>query len=295
MDALLIVDKPAGLTSADVVRVVRRRWRRKTGHLGTLDPFATGVLPVCLGEATKLAPFLGDADKAYRGTIRLGVGTDTGDPTGAVLATAPVPRVDPQALETVAARFVGEIEQTPPMYSAVKRAGVPLYRLARQGLVVDRAPRRVRIMSLVLRGGPQPDILDFTIECSKGTYVRVVAEEVARALGTVGHLASLRRTRFGGFTEQQAVTLTAAEEGAVTPLGLREALHPLPELLLDAEGARRARQGYVPLLSALPAGQPGDLVKLVGPDGHLAAVVTADARGRWRFARVFDAAPGTSG
>jgi len=292
VDGLLIVDKPAGVTSADVVRVVKGRLRCKTGHLGTLDPFATGVLPLCLGEATKIAQFLNTADKAYTGTIRLGVRTDTGDLTGAVVATAAVPALDAARLAAVARDFTGEMEQTPPMYSAVKIGGTPLYKLARQGVVIEREARCVHVATFALTPGAAPDEIDFVIHCSKGTYVRVVAEEVAVALGSVGHLTALRRTRFGTFGLEDAVPLERVETGAVHCVGLCEALCELREIRLDPEQARRARHGYAPLLAPLAPGKAAEAAKLVDPAGGLAAVILADADGRWRFARVFPAPNG---
>lgn len=287
MDGLLIVDKPAGMTSADVVRVAKRSLRSKTGHLGTLDPFATGVLPLCLGVATRIAQFLNTADKAYSGTIRLGVRTDTGDHTGRVTETASVPSIEPVRLRSVARSLTGEILQTPPMYSAVKVEGTPLYKLARRGVAVDRAPRRVRVSAFDLVPGALVDRLDFAIECSKGTYVRVIAEDVAKALGSVGHLTALRRTRFGPFGLEGAASLAEVEAGRVRCLGLREALHGLREFRLEAEPARRARHGYAPVLGLLGAGTPAEVAVLVDPAGELAAVIIAGSDGRWTFGRVF--------
>jgi len=285
MDGLLIVDKPQGMTSADVVRVVKRRLHCKTGHLGTLDPFASGVLPLCLGEGTKVAQFLNTADKAYTGTIRLGRGTDTGDLTGTVTEMAPLPEVSAGQLEQVAAQFLGERLQTPPMYSAIKRGGMPLYKLARQGIEVERAPRRVRIdrLELCLQAA---GAIGFSVACSKGTYIRVLAQEVAGMLQSVGHLEVLRRTRFGSFSIEEATTLEAWEHGAGTILGVRESLRDLREIQLDALAAARVHRGDTLLLTALPPGQPNEIAKLLGPGGDVVAVVAMAPRS-WRFARVF--------
>lgn len=287
MDGLLIVDKPAGITSAEVVRVAKRRLRCKTGHLGTLDPFATGVLPLCLGAATKIAQFLNTADKAYTGTICLGVRTDTGDLTGAVIDRAAVPPLDPARLAVAARACAGDVDQTPPMYSAIKVGGTPLYKLARRGVVVAREVRRVHIGSLDLTLGDVPDRIDFAIHCSKGTYVRVVAEQVAEALGTLGHLTALRRTRFGPFGLEAAVSLEVVEAGTARCIGLRDALSGVREIRLDREQSRRARQGFTPLLTTVAPGAPGEVATLVDPLGDLAAVVIMDAAAGWRFARVF--------
>jgi len=293
MDGLLIVNKPEGLTSAEVVRIAKRRLRCKVGHLGTLDPFASGVLPLCLDAGTKIAQFLNTADKGYSGIIRLGSETETGDPTGTVTQTAPVPTLTAVQLEAVALRLHGELVQTPPMYSALKRQGTPLYKLARQGIVVDREPRRVRIDALRLLDDVDGRIC-FDVACSKGTYVRVLAQQIAAALGTVGHLERLRRTRFGQFRLGDAVSMDTLVHGAVAPLGLRASLGHLREIILDASAARRAQQGYEPLLETIGPGARGETVKLVGPSGELAAVATVDEDGRWRFARVFSDGPRAS-
>lgn len=288
MDAhgLLLIDKPQGLTSADVVRAVKRRLQSKTGHLGTLDPFATGVLPVCVGEATKIAQFLNAAHKEYTGVIRLGQQTDTGDPTGTVVSSAPVPPLTAERLAAVAQQLCGAIEQVPPMYSAIKHQGTPLYKLARRGIAVDRAPRQVEITALHLTVHDDA-ALAFVVSCSKGTYIRTLAEQIATALGTVAHLESLRRTRFGDFRLEQALTLEAFERGAAPLISLRQALAHLREICLDAAAAQRARQGYEPLLGAFDAGATEEAAKLVGPAGELAAVIVSDGHGRWRFGRVF--------
>lgn len=283
---LLIIDKPMGMTSAEVVRVVKQRLHCKTGHLGTLDPFATGVLPLCLGEATKVAQFLNDADKEYVGIIRLGQQTDTGDLTGTVIATAAVPEVSPEDLSRVAERFRGVSTQIPPMYSAVKQRGTPLYKLARRGISVAREPRAVEITALELssRGDGR---LAFRVVCSKGTYVRVLAEHIAAALGSVGHLQVLRRSRFGQFGVEDATTLEALSTGGSRLIGLREALRHLPEIRLDATAAQRARQGYEPLLLGMSWPARSDAAKLIDPQGQLAAVVVTDASGHRRFGRIF--------
>lgn len=285
MDGLLIVDKPEGLTSAEVVRIIKQRLRCKTGHLGTLDPFASGILPLCLGEGTKIAQFLNTADKEYVGLIRLGSETDTGDPTGTVTATAPVPRLGSAELERAAEQFTGDLLQTPPMYSAVKRQGIPLYKLARQGIAVERQPRQVRIDALRLTN--QSDgLIACTVSCSKGTYIRVLAQQIAVSLGSVGHLEKLRRVRVGRFGLDQAIVLN--EMSCRPPvIGLRDALSHLREIQMDVRALERARQGYAPLLESLPPGSKGETAKLVGADGDLSAVIVMDAAGRWRFARVF--------
>jgi tRNA pseudouridine55 synthase len=254
MDGILLIDKPAGISSADVVRQIKRRTGGKVGHLGTLDPFATGVLPLCLGEATKIAQFLNTADKRYEGVIQLGWATDTGDCTGARGPAAPVPDLAGVDLDALARRFLGEQLQTPPMYSALKRDGVPLYRLARQGIEVERSARPVRIDCLVLRADG-PSRLRFNVACSKGTYIRVLAEEIGRALGSAAHLDALRRLGFGSFDIADAVTVDGWSPGsAAGVLTLRQALVHLPAVRLDAKAAEAARQGKVWVLRTVAPG-----------------------------------------
>lgn len=289
MDGLLVVDKPVGLTSAEVVRRVKRWTRSKTGHLGTLDPFASGVLPLCLGEGTKIAAFLNQADKEYSGIIRLGARTDTGDPTGTVVAEAALPAdLSPARLTQVAASFLGAQLQVPPMYSALKRDGQPLYRLARQGIEVEREARAVRFDACAVEA-VGPNELHFRVACSKGTYIRVWAEDFAAQLSTVAHLTQLRRTRFGPFRIDQAMTL-AEIESEVGPrlLPVRVALAEVPEITLSASESLRAVQGFEPLLGRLAwPREAGDVAKLVNPDGKVAAIIVRSAAGEARYGRVF--------
>jgi len=288
MDGILLVDKPEGMTSAAVVREVKRTLRCKVGHLGTLDPFASGLLPLCLGEGTKIAQFLNAADKAYEGVVRLGTRTDSGDRTGRPVEQSPLPPGLSQArCDLVAASFLGARLQVPPMYSAIKREGVPLYRLARQGVDVEREPRAVRVDALEL--APVDDSrLRLRLECSKGTYVRVLAEEIGAALGTRAHLESLRRTRFGRFRLAAAIALPVSCEAAATALiPPRQALDDVPEASVDAALASRIQRGQMAALRDLARpGQAGSALKVIGPDGALLAVVTADGARNWQFARV---------
>ncbi|MGH7785648.1 MAG: tRNA pseudouridine(55) synthase TruB [Candidatus Binatia bacterium] len=284
MNALLLIDKPDGLTSAEVVRRVKRRLTVKVGHLGTLDPFATGLLPLCLGEATKIAQFLNTADKRYEGVIRLGWSTNTGDRTGERLRQAPVPSLAAAALAAVAAGLTGEHLQQPPMYSAIKRDGVPLYRLARRGVEVEREARPVRIASLQLEAIAD-DRLRCVVACSKGTYIRVLAEDIGRALGTEAHLDSLRRTGFGRFSIEQAVPLDGWEPDRGAGLvGLREALADVPTVVLDGEAVAAVRQGKAWVLGRIGP-QTDNTVLLVEATGELAAVAVR-AGDAWAYARV---------
>jgi tRNA pseudouridine55 synthase len=285
MNGILIVDKPKGLTSAEVVRRVKGRTRRKVGHLGTLDPFATGVLPVCVGEATKIAQFLNSADKSYEGVIRLGTATDSGDATGAVTRDAPVPNLDQRMIDEMTERFIGDILQKPPMYSALKRDGVPLYKLARQGIEVERTPRRIRIHDLRLELADEAT-LRFRVDCSKGTYIRVLAEDLGGDLGTVAHVETLCRTRFGPFRLQQAGPVRCLESASESDLiGVRQALAHLPSCSLDQRAAEAARCGQAWVLAAMEGVGEAELATLVDPDDEVAAVVVRKG-GQWRFGRV---------
>jgi tRNA pseudouridine55 synthase len=207
MDGVLVIDKPSGPTSFDVVRQVRSLLKlKKVGHTGTLDPMATGVLPLCLGEATKVAGFITEGDKAYDATVRLGAETDTQDAQGQVTAQAPVPPLTPALLESALARFRGSFDQVPPMYSAVKVAGKRLYELARAGEEVERAARHVTVYELVLRDY-SADRLQLSVRCSKGFFVRTLAFDLGRALGCGAHLEALRRTHSGPFTLARSLPL----------------------------------------------------------------------------------------
>lgn len=288
MNGILLLDKPEGMSSAAAVRDVKRVVGGKLGHLGTLDPFASGLLPLCLGEGTKIAQFLNTAKKGYVGVVRLGARTDTGDRTGAVVEERPLPSsLNAARCGAVARSFLGERLQTPPMYSAVKQSGVPLYKLARRGIAVEREARAVVIEELALEPLDEAS-LQLTVLSSKGTYIRVLAEEIGVALGSVGHLESLRRTRFGEFRIDQAVALPlTAERCAEAVIAPRAALPELAEVRVDAGTARRVRSGQVAVLDELPRPRAaGAALKLVGPDDGLLAVLQADSAERWRFARV---------
>lgn len=289
MTGILLVDKPEGTTSAGVIRALKPRLGgTRVGHLGTLDPFASGLLPLCLGEATKVARYLLVEEKAYTGSIRLGVLTDTLDRTGTALETAAVPPLDHAALDAVAARFTGRQHQVPPMYSALKREGVPLYKLARRGIEVPRQPRDIEIRRLALTLAA-PGRIDFAVECSKGTYVRVLAADIGAALGTVGHLEQLRRTRVGRFSIAEAAPLDRLLAAADVPLsvvGVREALADYAAFSAPAESLVRLRHGQQEPLARLPPPQEGtDVALVLDLSGSVAAVIEA-AGGRWRIARL---------
>jgi tRNA pseudouridine55 synthase len=292
-DGILLVDKPGGITSAGVVRDVKRAHRLKSiGHLGTLDPMATGLLPLCIGDGTKIAQFLGAEEKAYTGTIRLGVATDTLDVEGAVVAEAPVPADFGTRLEMVAERLRGPSEQLPPMYSAVKIAGRKLYEHARAGETVERQPRPIVIHELTLEPGSASDPADtirFAVRCSKGTYVRVLAEDVARELGTIGTLASLRRTRFGRFDVAEAHALADVVErpaGDLPVLDSLSALRTARRIAVAAAQACAIASGQRGALGHIePPAKEDGLATLLAPNGALLAVVEA-CGGHWTLRRV---------
>lgn len=252
MQGILIVDKPAGWTSFDVIAKLRGVLEtRKLGHSGTLDPMATGVLPVFAGPSTKAADLQPDHTKAYRARVRLGVATDTGDITGEVTATGPV-QVDEEAVRRVLEGFVGDRMQLPPMYSAVKINGVPLYKAARAGKTVERKPRPITIHSIELVGTGGENEYDIQVSCSKGTYIRVLAEEIGQALGCPATLAALRRTRAGVWDESCAHTLeeilAAKEQGGLAAvqallLDTETAFSPLPLLEVDQKARFRLENG----------------------------------------------------
>jgi tRNA pseudouridine55 synthase len=301
MHGLLLVDKPEGLTSATVVAVVKRTLRqRKVGHLGTLDPFATGLLPVCIGEGTKVAAFLADDEKRYVGEIVLGAATDTLDRTGTVVERVPVPPLVTARLTAALAVLRGDLLQTPPMYSALKRDGVPLYRLARAGHTVERAPRPVRISRFDV-AVVASDRLAFAVTCSRGTYVRVLAQDLGRQLGTVAHLATLRRTSCGPFELRDAVRLddlaTFAATGRLPLLTPSAALGALRAVEVDCGTIASIRRGQQRVLEALgPPREVGEVVRLASRDGDLVAIATATSDGAsWQLARVMTERSGARG
>ncbi|KUF09669.1 tRNA pseudouridine(55) synthase TruB [Pseudoponticoccus marisrubri] len=245
----LIVDKPAGMTSTAVVNKVRWALQaKKAGHAGTLDPDATGVLAVALGEATKTVPFVTDALKAYRFTMRMGAATNTDDAAGEVIATSET-RPDDAALKEALHGFVGEIEQVPPQYSAVKIDGERAYKRARDGEAMEIAARPLWVEELVLIDRPDPDHAELELVCGKGGYVRSIARDLGEALGCLGHVAQLRRTWSGPFEVEDGLSLERIEELAQTPeldaclLPLETGLSELPELRTTEAGLSRLRNG----------------------------------------------------
>lgn len=279
VDGVLLLDKPFGMTSNAALQKVR--WllnAEKGGHTGTLDPLATGLLPLCLGEATKFAGELLDADKSYLAMVQLGITTDTADAEGRVLETRPV-AVSQSELEAVLGRFLGEIEQVPPMYSALKRDGKPLYELARQGIEVERAARRVVIHGLRL-GAHSGDRFELAVDCSKGTYVRSLAADIGAALGCGAHLAGLRRTSIGDLRVEDAVGLAVLE--ALDPAGRDACLLPVDALLArlprtDAGEAESHRLLHGQGIRWV--GRAGERRRLYGADGRFLGLGEVSADG----------------
>ena len=297
MNGVLVVDKPVGPTSFDVVARVRRAARvKRVGHGGTLDPLASGVLPVCIGEATKLAPFLLDAEKAYEFTVRFGVQTDTDDAGGRVTATADASGLDAAAVETALGAFRGPISQVPPAYAAIKREGRALYDYARAGESIEVAPRAVTIFSLELVAFAGPEQVALRVHCSKGTYVRALARDLGRALGTGGHVTALRRTRSGPFAldrarplDQILAALAAGGAGDVQMVSPADALVHLPAVTADEALARRLRAGQRVAWSALTEA-PAGRVRVLDAAGELIAVAEPRPDGLVGTLRVFGAA-----
>ncbi|HUM16228.1 MAG TPA: tRNA pseudouridine(55) synthase TruB [Candidatus Nitrosotalea sp.] len=268
---ILPVEKGPGVTSFQVVAHLRRILRApRIGHGGTLDPAATGLLPILIGEATKLTPYLVDLDKEYVATVRLGVTTDTQDLSGAVLETRPVPALDAAAIEAALAPFIGVIRQVPPMFSALRRGGKRLYELAREGVEVEREPREVRVDSIRLESMSLPDFV-IRIRCGKGTYVRTLAADLGEALGCGAALAGLVRTRVGPYALADAAPWDEVREARsgerlwARLLPPDSALGSLSPVRLDATAARAFAHGQAVTVEARTVG----LLRVYGPDGLL--------------------------
>jgi len=264
INGIVVLDKPKGESSNKALQKVKRLFNaNKAGHTGSLDPLATGVLPLCLGEATKVSQFLLDSDKKYRVRIKLGIRTNTGDAEGEIIQHSESVTVNPDQLNKELKRFGGKIEQIPPMYSAIKQNGVPLYKLARQGKVVERASREITIYSI--------DLLEFSgreleidVHCSKGTYIRTLADDLGMALGCGAHVAELRRTQAGVFTDAESVTIDQlqnisdeSDEDDYSGLdeylvSMDEAIGDLPEVVLPDVSAGWVKQGQAVLVRHLP-------------------------------------------
>jgi tRNA pseudouridine55 synthase len=260
ISGILLLDKPAGISSNAALQKVKWLYKAaKAGHTGSLDPLATGLLPVCLGEATKASAFLLDADKRYVTSIKLGAKTSTADAEGEIIETAAIPDISLERLGEVLEGFLGDIQQLPPMYSAVKHKGERLYKLAREGLEVERAPRTITIHDLVCLDFDSVT-LQLEIHCSKGTYVRTLAEDISEALGTLGHVAELRRTAVGPFTDADMVSIEQLEARAAEGFEALDALLlPVdsglthwPEVRLNADASHYLLQGQAVFVPGAP-------------------------------------------
>ncbi len=264
LSGILLLDKPEGITSNGALQRVKSLFfASKAGHTGSLDPIATGILPVCFGEATKFSGFLLNADKSYLTECQLGVVTRTGDREGEVISEQPVIGVDRQRIESVLQQFIGDIEQVPPMHSAIKVDGQPLYKLAHQGIEVEREPRPVTIHGLeLLEYHPEQQRMVITVDCSKGTYVRTLVEDIGQALGCGAHVSALRRTTLGPYHNGDLYTLDVLEElhqaqgrealdGVLLPLD--SAVEEYERVVLDGNSSYYLRQGQPVQSSGAPA------------------------------------------
>jgi tRNA pseudouridine55 synthase len=288
INGLIIVDKPMGMTSNRCLQKVRQLFRaQKAGHTGSLDPLATGVLPLCFGEATKISQFLLESDKIYSATIKLGIATDTGDSEGAVISSSEVPDFDPATIDQVVQSFTGSIDQVASNYSALKQNGVPLYKLARAGKKIEPKSRKITIHYIKILAWNSPDI-DIEVSCSKGTYIRSLAEDIGAKLGTGAHITALRRLKAGPFKLEQSYTIESLQAMQLTNDGkelqdcllmLDVAISDLPLINLNQEQTLKLRQGQlVQLNQELRAGQfriyfEGEFIGLAAlrDDGNLAA------------------------
>jgi len=292
---LLLIDKPEGPSSTQVVHRVKVLLRaKKVGHLGTLDPFASGLLLLGINEGTKVADIFLSAPKSYRGVMVLGVETDSQDATGTILQVRPPPAVGKIELRDLERQFSGDMLQVPPMFSALKKQGVPLYRLARQGKEVPREPRSIRVEKLRLHKLGNDEI-EMELTCSRGTYVRTLAADMGKSLGCGAHLKSLRRIACGHLTVDQAITLDELERGdprmTIPLLSLERALDHLPAFTWENKLLSRLRLGQQEILRQLGEPVGGEkLARLLDPRGRLVALVEwiADVpQSRWRLVRIF--------
>jgi len=300
VDGIVLLNKPSGLTSTQALQRVRRLLQaEKAGHAGTLDPMATGMLPLCFGQATKACGQLLGASKVYSATVQLGAATDTGDAEGTVVRQAPIPGLDQNRLLAVLAGFLGERSQIPPMYSALKKDGRPLYELARRGVVVDREPRRIVIHEIGMEHWSAESAaagrFGFHVRCSKGTYIRVLAEEIAQGLGTLGHLVALRRVWVAPFSAAEMTTLNELEAwaaagawGNVPPPGLLAAdagFADLDQLDLDPSASLHLRQGRV--LHLAHGWSPGIVLRAYDENSRFLGLVSVSDDRSVRVQRLF--------
>ena len=289
---IVLLDKPVGITSNRALQKVRGIFQaRKAGHTGSLDPFATGMLPICLGEASKTAAFMLEAGKRYRATAKLGVATTTGDVEGELLQTCPVPGIDTETLAQTLQQFAGEIKQVPPMYSALKYEGKPLYEYARAGIVIERPPRSVFIHHLEVLEWKSP-FLTFDVHCSKGTYIRTLAEDIATALNSCAHLTELRRTFVEPFDEFPMKTLEQFQEARDCGeldgglLAVDAGLLDWPRVDMDTNQQGKFKHGQNFTLSKDESNK--GMVRVYGVEGDLLGLAEVASNGNLQPSRVFN-------
>ena len=289
---ILVIDKPANITSARVVAVVKKALNAgKAGHAGTLDPFAEGVLICCVNQATRLAGFLLHGSKKYVAELKLGQVTDTQDLTGVVVSTAKVLDYSLPTIQSVVESFKGPIDQLPPVYSALKHKGVPLYKLARRGQPVQKPPRQVQIYDICLKEVDLPYVR-FEVSCSAGTYIRTLGADIGKKLGCGGHLSALKRVASSGFTLDQAIPLSALEKSADSGkvsskmISMKDALPGMSEFCADAHLVEKIRHGQKLTLNDLTGSngtagirQAGDYLKIVDREQDLIAIVEQNTSG----------------
>lgn len=289
---IVLLDKPAGISSNRALQKVRGIFQaRKAGHTGSLDPFATGMLPICLGEASKTAAFMLEAGKRYQAVARMGEATTTGDIEGQVIQTCPLPDISQHTISLVLEQFLGEIQQVPPMYSALKHQGRPLYEYARAGIEVDRPARAVTIHQLDMVDWKPPN-LAFAVHCSKGTYIRTLAEDIATALGVCAHLVGLRRTIVDPFESFPMVSLQQLQDARELG-GLHEYLLPVDAGLpgwprVDLDEVQHGRFMHGNQFSFSTEGVPAGKVRVYSAGGNLLGLADLTPDGRLQPARVFN-------
>lgn len=301
LHGVLVVDKPANISSARVVKIVKKALKAgKVGHAGTLDPFAEGVLVCCINQATRLAGFLLHGPKKYVAVLKLGQETDTQDLTGTVVSTAEAVDYSQQTIQAVFESFKGTIEQLPPVYSALKHKGVPLYKLARRGQPVQKPPRRVQIYDIRIDDVDLPHVR-FEVSCSAGTYIRTLGADIGRKLGCGGHLKALKRIESSGFTLDQAMPLSALDESAGSRelsqkmISMKDALPDMPEICADDHLVCKIRHGQELTATDLAGlngfasvAKAGDYLKIVDREDDLIAIVAQNKSGeRLKYCGVF--------
>lgn len=266
ISGIVLLDKPTGMTSNKVLQILKRIYgAKKAGHTGSLDPLATGMLPICFGEATKYSQFMLDADKKYTATAKLGVKTDTSDSDGVIIQTKPVENITKEKIETILKKFRGEISQIPSMYSALKHNGQPIYKLARKGIEIERKARNITIFELELISF-SGDELTIHVHCSKGTYIRNLVEDVGDELGCGAHVIALRRTAIGHFTENQMVPLAKFDSDLdryLLPMDLL--LESTPQITVDTQQQYALQRGQIIDYPNVPV---SDCIRLYSQDGQ---------------------------